>query len=112
MAKKQIMEKRELLMNDTVDKFSSVVESLNLYFNCCLCGKLMKDPVTVTLCGHSYCSKCTRGYEDYCEECNTGLPVEKVFANKHLANGLTKFQFLLLLFVVVQKVFARPTKPT
>jgi hypothetical protein len=112
MAKKQIMEKRELLMNDTVDKFSSVVESLNLYFNCCLCGKLMKDPVTVTLCGHSYCSKCTRGYEDYCEECNTGLPVEKVFANKHLANGLTKFQFLLLLFVEVQKVFARPAKPT
>lgn len=61
-AKKQLMEKRELLMNDTVDKLTSVVESLNGYFNCCLCGKLLKDPVTVTLCGHNYCGACTRGY--------------------------------------------------
>jgi hypothetical protein len=74
-AKKLLMERRELVMQDTIDKFSSVVESLSIYFKCCLCSKLLKNPVTVSLCGHNYCSSCTRGYEDDCFECNTGLPV-------------------------------------
>jgi hypothetical protein len=94
-------------MLDTIDKFINAVDSLNIYFNCSICNKLIKDPVTVVLCGHSYCWECTKGYEDECFDCNTGLPVERTFANKSLADAGTKYQFFLLVFGEVQRVFDR-----
>lgn len=66
--------------------------------------------MTVELCGHSYCYDCTRAYEDDCFECGTGLPIEKTFVNKYLNNAVTKYQFFLLVFAEVEKVFDRKGK--
>lgn len=105
-AKKQLLEKRDLTMKDIIEKFSNAVDSINIFFRCCLCSKFIKEPITVYLCGHNYCSGCTKGYEDDCFECNNGLPIEKTFVNKYFAGAAVRYQFFLMLFSEMKKVFS------
>ncbi len=60
---------------------------------CMHCYELMKDPVTLFPCGHSYCKGCTSGYLEECEECHQA---SNYYSNTHLQEIIGKFSFVEL----------------
>ncbi|OUM58729.1 hypothetical protein PIROE2DRAFT_15926 [Piromyces sp. E2] len=75
-------------MTEKINEYILTEEKMEVMFICPRCLNILKNPVTLSPCGHTYCKECMdiiteENYNTlYCQEC--AIPVKNLFDNKIL----------------------------
>ncbi|ORX60012.1 hypothetical protein BCR36DRAFT_579459 [Piromyces finnis] len=85
----------EQKMTEKINEYILTEEKLEIMFICPRCLNILKDPVTLYPCGHTYCKECMETIKEenynslYCQECT--IPVKSLFDNKILNRICNEF---------------------
>jgi predicted Zn-ribbon and HTH transcriptional regulator len=81
---------REAALGTSLKKVLAAEEAMEACLTCMSCLELLKDPMTCTPCGHTFCSACLKTTNSECPECGGGgLPIKL----EMLGTLTSKFEF-------------------
>jgi DNA repair exonuclease SbcCD ATPase subunit len=79
---------KEQKISEKINEYILDEERIEVIFICPKCLSILKEPVTLSPCGHTYCKECLETIKNenyntlYCQECT--IPVKKSYENKIL----------------------------
>lgn len=84
-------------------------EAAQSHLLCNKCLNLLTKTKTCAPCGHSFCAKCTEGYQAGCQECkqsNQQMNTITIYDNKQVDGVISKMQYIKLSIDSLQNALA------
>ena len=107
-SQKRRMDGKERQFRCTVDKLLGADEALESSITCMVCLSIMRNPVTLVPCGHSFCETCAQPGAGtiQCGECGPGAAVTGCVANGALDTLCVKFSHRVHQLTALRKSLA------